>query len=171
MSNDPNEDRKIIIDEDWKSQVEQERKQIETGDSAPADEAASAAPGPDQIPEASFALLVTTLATQAMAAMGQIPDPTQGQPVIHLGLARHYVDTLAVLEEKTKGNLDEEEAAMLEQVLPLRMLFVAVAPGADEIRRRCRTQPGESGIEGSRERSVGPNADEPYSLVYAANGL
>ena len=59
--------------------------------------------------------------------MGQIPDPSQQQPVIHMGLARHYIDTLAVLDEKTKGNLDEEESAMLEQALhQLRMLFVAV---------------------------------------------
>ena len=130
MSNDPNEERKIIIDEDWKSQVEQEREQIK---SEPEGEAALPDSGPQEIPEASFALLVTTLATQAMAAMGQIPDPSQDKPVVHLGLARHYVDTLGVIEEKTKGNLDQEEAAMLEQVLhQLRMLFVAVqnaAPG------------------------------------------
>lgn len=130
MSKDSNEDRKIIIDEDWKSQVEQEREQIKSGDDPAAGEAPEAA-GPEgaeqEIPEASFPLLVTTLATQAMAAMGQIPDPTQNQPVVHLELARHFVDTLSMLQQKTHGNLDEEEAAMLEQVIhQLRMLFVAV---------------------------------------------
>ena len=122
MSNDDsNEERKIIIDEDWKSQVEREREQIQSKGEAPEQGV------PGEIPEASFALLVTTLATQAMAAMGQIPDPSQDQPLVHLGLARHHIDTLAMLGEKTQGNLDAEEAQMLEQVIhQLRMLFVAV---------------------------------------------
>jgi hypothetical protein len=126
MSNESNEERKIIIDEDWKSQVEREREELKSRKHE-ADEPASSAPGSEQIPEASFALLVTTLATQAMAAMGQLQDPTQDKPLVHLGLARHHIDMLTVLEEKTKGNLDPDETAMLEQVLhQLRLLFVEV---------------------------------------------
>ena len=81
----------------------------------------------EQIPEASFSTLVTMLATQAMAALGQIPDPVSKQPVVNVPLAKHFIDSLAVLEEKTKGNLTEMEAQMLESMLyELRMIFVAM---------------------------------------------
>ena len=66
-----------------------------------------------------------SLAEQAMAALGQIPDPLENKPVVRLELARHHIDTLGVLEEKTKGNLTDEEHEMLETVLhQLRMVFL-----------------------------------------------
>ena len=77
------------------------------------------------IPPASFDLLVMTHASQAMLAMGFMPDPTTGEMVKNLKLAGHHVDMLGILEEKTKGNLTEAEAAMLENSLhQLRMAFV-----------------------------------------------
>ena len=77
------------------------------------------------IPPASFDLLVMTHASQAMLAMGFMPDPTTGEIVKNLKLAGHHVDMLGILEEKTKGNLTEAEAAMLENSLhQLRMAFV-----------------------------------------------
>ena len=80
----------------------------------------------EQIPPASFSTLVTMLATQAMAALGQIPDPATKQPVVNLPLAKHFVDSLGVLEAKTKGNLSDLEAQMLESMLfELRLLYVA----------------------------------------------
>ena len=81
----------------------------------------------EQIPPASFSTLVTMLATQAMAALGQIPDPVSKQPVVNTPLAKHFIDSLAVLEVKTKRNLSELESQMLESMLyELRLLFVAV---------------------------------------------
>ena len=77
------------------------------------------------IPPASFDLLVMTHASQAMLAMGFMPDPTTGEIVKNPKLAGHHVDMLGILEEKTKGNLTEAEAAMLENSLhQLRMAFV-----------------------------------------------
>lgn len=77
------------------------------------------------IPPASFDLLVMTHASQAMLAMGFMPDPTTGEMVKNLKLAGHHVDMLGILEEKTKGNLTEAEAAMLENSLhQLRMAYV-----------------------------------------------
>ena len=77
------------------------------------------------IPPASFDLLVMTHASQAMLAMGFMPDPTTGEMVKNLKLAGHHVDMLGILEEKTTGNLTEAEAAMLENSLhQLRMAFV-----------------------------------------------
>ena len=78
------------------------------------------------LPPASFATLVHSLTAQALSSLGQIPDAS-GKTNVEIELGKHFIDTLAVLEEKTKGNLDEEEAAALSKMLyELRMLFVHV---------------------------------------------
>ena len=117
------EEKKIIIDEDWKSQVEKEREDLAT----PQDESGDAAPGPGEIPPASFPMLVTSIGTQAMMALGQVPDPMSGKAIYHPELARHHIDTLAVLQEKTAGNLTNDEQDMLTNFIhQLRELFVAM---------------------------------------------
>ena len=116
------EEKKIIIDEDWKSQVEKEREQVEQQ----RDESAEAPDG-QQMPEASLPFLVSTISAQILASLGQFPDPVLGKPVIRLDYAKLNIDTLAVLKEKTKGNLEKEEEQMLEQTLhELRMLYMAI---------------------------------------------
>ena len=123
MSN--SEEPKIIVDEDWKSQVEKEKEQLRQAE-------ADKPPEPNSdIPEASFQVLMATLGTQAMAMMGLLPNPDGSKPETHLGMARHLVDMMGVLEEKTKGNLTEEEAAALKENLhQLRMAYVAVSQQA-----------------------------------------
>ena len=125
MSENPrDESKKIIIDEDWKSQVERERDEL---NAAPQGEAEPEADQQTGIPPASFLLLATTLATQAMAGLGQIPDPIEQKPIVNLELAQHYINMLVVLEEKTKGNLTDEENEMLSTVLyQLRSVFIAM---------------------------------------------
>lgn len=79
-----------------------------------------------ELPHASFPTLVTLLATQAMAALGKIPDPLTKQPAVRLPMAKHFIDSLEILQTKTKGNLTEAESGMLDSMLfELRMLFVA----------------------------------------------
>lgn len=128
MSDD--ESRKIIIDEDWKSQVETEREQLKQKPDEPADDGEAQPPSPGatgEIPPASFPFLVSSIATQVMFAMGQIPDPNTGQAMVDLELAKHHIDMLSVLDEKTKGNLSDDESKMLTEALhQLRMAFVAV---------------------------------------------
>ncbi len=116
---------KLIIDEDWKSQVQREKEELEEKKTAPPDDSA---PGGQTIPPASFPMLCSTLATQALVSMGQIPNPMTGQPSeIDLEQAKHFVDTLQVLQDKTKGNLTPEESGMLENLLhELRLGFVAM---------------------------------------------
>ena len=76
------------------------------------------------IPPARFDILLQLLSSQAILALGLIPDP-QGKTEVRLPLARHFIDLLAVLESKTKGNLDAQEAKTLEQSLhELRVLFL-----------------------------------------------
>lgn len=76
-------------------------------------------------PEASFELLITTFSMQAMAAMGILGERAGGQQPPDLGMAKHLIDLLGVIEEKTRGNLTSEEAGTLNQMLhQLRILFV-----------------------------------------------
>ena len=73
----------------------------------------------------SFSAFVVSLASSAMLNLGECPDPTTAKCVVNLAMARQTIDLLGVLEEKTKGNLDEEEAQLLEHVLyDLRTRFV-----------------------------------------------
>lgn len=85
---------------------------------------ADSAPQTPEIPPARFDILIQLLSSQAILALGLIPDP-QGKTEVRLPLARHFIDLLAVLESKTKGNLDAQEAKNLEQSLhELRILFL-----------------------------------------------
>jgi hypothetical protein len=76
-------------------------------------------------PEPSFAGLLAMLSTQAMVALGLIPNPSTRKAEKELPLARYFIDLISVLEQKTAGNLESEEAAALEESLhTLRMAYV-----------------------------------------------
>lgn len=78
-----------------------------------------------QIPPASFTVLISTIATQAMVALGSIADPRTNKPEVNLDLAKHFIDTLALLEGKTKGNLTDEESHLLASATSqLQMTFL-----------------------------------------------
>lgn len=125
MSDEP----KIVVDDDWKSQVEKEKDQLEKeADSKQAEESAM-----PEMPPASFSMLVTTLAMQAGVALGQMPDPSTGKPQINKPVAKHFIDTLALLEEKTKGNLDKDENEMLTATVhQLRIAFITMPDSMPE---------------------------------------
>ena len=81
----------------------------------------------DQTPPApvDFASFVASLATSALYHMGQgFEDKDKPSPV-NLPIARHTIDIVCMLEEKTRGNLTEEEASLLKRILyQLRMQYV-----------------------------------------------
>lgn len=80
--------------------------------------------------EPTFGTLLISLSTQALMYLGEIPDLEGGAPRKDLAAARNIIDLIAVLERKTAGNLDADEAALLEQILyDLRMRFVAISRG------------------------------------------
>ncbi len=100
----------------------------------PSAEAAAAAAadeaGMPPMHEINFSTFVMGLSTQALMHLGEIPDLEGGQPRLDLAAARHIIDLIAVLERKTQGNLDADEAALLERILyDLRMRFVAISRG------------------------------------------
>jgi len=81
-----------------------------------------------EIPPASFSTLVETLATQAAIFLSDQVDPETGQSLRHLELAKHNIDLLSMLEEKTKGNLTDGEKRILDSMLyELRMAYISAA--------------------------------------------
>ena len=123
---------KIHVDSDWKAQAQAEKKKLAEQAKAKSESAAGAQPaGPGGLPPATFETLLSTMATQALFAMGAIADPRTGQPHQNLDLARHHIDMLTVIEEKTKGNLSEDEAATLATTIyELRTRYVQLASAA-----------------------------------------
>jgi uncharacterized protein DUF1844 len=82
-----------------------------------------------RLPEASFFSLVNILAVEAAMHLGLLESP-EGRTPVDLEAARHMIDMLGLLEEKTRGNLVPDEARMLETVLAdLRVQFVALSRG------------------------------------------
>jgi hypothetical protein len=130
-------EKKIIIDEDWKSQVEAEKAaarqaeqaapdaaaRVEEPKSANAAQASSGSPVP--LPPANLSFLVGTLYLQGAMALGLLPNPVTNKSEVHLDQAKHAIDLLAVLEAKTAGNRTPEESADLDAALhELRLVYV-----------------------------------------------
>lgn len=82
-------------------------------------------------PEVSFTALIISLASSAAVHFGDLGDPVTGQKQPpNMVAARHAIDLLSILEDKTRGNLTDEEQETLKQVLvELRMRFVQLATG------------------------------------------
>ena len=75
---------------------------------------------------ASFLSLVMSLASNAAASLGMMPHPVTGETEVDLQTAKHWIDVLGMLERKTKGNVDHQEAQALDNLLAdLRMQYVS----------------------------------------------
>jgi hypothetical protein len=87
------------------------------------------------LPPATFEWLVISLSMQAEMFLGRIQTDEE-RPTINLNAAQHYIDMLAMIQEKTKGNLTLDEQRMLENSLTeLRFRFVMAA----EEKRKAET--------------------------------
>ena len=69
------------------------------------------------LPEVSFNGLIFSLSSSALIYLGEVPDPKTNKKIKDLELAKHTIDTISMLKEKTKGNLTEEEEKFLDSVL------------------------------------------------------
>lgn len=79
----------------------------------------------NNLPEADFKFFLTTLGMQAWMALGMVPNPIDNKTEENIGQAKFIIDTIEVLQQKTKGNLDKEETELLEHLLyDLRLAFV-----------------------------------------------
>jgi hypothetical protein len=120
------EEKKIIIDEDWKQEAQREKEILAAQEEAEKEKAeAKGRRGP--LPKGDFAALVSMLVTQALFALGMLQVEGQGKKEPDLEIAKYNIDMLETIEEKTKGNLSEEEKKVLESTLnQIRMAYVKV---------------------------------------------
>lgn len=117
------EEKKIIVDDDWKAQAQAEKERL-----AEEVDKQSSATGDQAAP--SFVELINLLVMQVMAGLGLLAGPGGERIPPNLEAAKHMIDMLQMLEDKTRGNLTDEEKKLLDQVLyEMRMRYVQVSSG------------------------------------------
>jgi hypothetical protein len=90
-------------------------------------QSAGARPGGGE-PEINFATFMVGLSTEALAALGEMPDPATGTSRRDLRAAQQLIDIIGMLREKTRGNLDHDEESLVDAILfDLRMKYVELA--------------------------------------------
>lgn len=109
----------LHIDSDWKAEAAKEKERLARETEG---EAAAGAGGPGK---PGFPDVINLFAMQAAVALGGFQGPGGERIPANPPAAKHYIDLLEVLDEKTKGNLTDDEKRMLDGVLyELRMQFV-----------------------------------------------
>lgn len=179
------DDPKIIVDDDWKRQAKAEKAKLAEAEQAKAAAAAAkaatapgaaagspaGAPAPDPDDPANYKVdfneLLRLLGTQALMYMGQFPDPQTGKAIIALDAAKVHIDMLGVLEDKTKGNLTDEEQQSLEGLLgELRMVFVEISRGVAKAMQEGRIGPrGEIRGAGAAPGAAMPGQNPGASML------
>lgn len=77
------------------------------------------------MPEVTFPAFIMSLNTSALYHLGEIADPATGKKIVDLDLAKHAIDTLVLMQNKTKGNLTEDETELLKNMLyDIKIRFV-----------------------------------------------
>lgn len=109
--------RRFVVGENGKAIVN-EKKREDTNSSETETRA---------IPEASFSNFILSLNAQALVFLGALPHPETNKIESNILLAKHTIDILEILKEKTKGNLTEEEQKLLDDILfRLKLIYVEV---------------------------------------------
>ena len=124
------EEKKIIIDDDWKQEAQKEKEELAAEQDAEKEKQAEADEQGQQLPPADFSGLISMFATQAFFALGLIrtKEEEDKEKAPDLPLAKFNIDMIETIEKKTEGNLDEEEKQLLDSTLhQLRMLFVQLS--------------------------------------------
>ncbi len=113
---------KIIIDSDWKEEASAEKAKLE--------EEAAAAGSQGPIPEPVLLELINMVAIQASIGLGGYRSPAGETLPPDLAMAKHYIDLIELLKEKTTGNTTDDEVKMFDGVLhELRMQYVQAVSG------------------------------------------
>jgi len=113
QSHNSAEGKQKKVDQSWKEAVEKEKKEPKSGEGFVP-------------PEADFKFFITTLTLQASIALGHMENPATGKTQKDPAQAKFLIDTLAMLQEKTKNNLTKEETDLLENLLyELRVAYLA----------------------------------------------
>src|SRR3954464_7831223 len=109
-----------------------------------------------------FIEFVMMQAQNAALFLGQIPNPQTGEGEVNLELARMFIDQLAMIQEKTRGNLSKEEEAVLRNTLSnLQMVFV-------EVSQLVKSGEIPAAPEPQSEEPAAPDAEQKEASAAAA---
>jgi len=107
-------------DEEAKAAAESQKKEPAAQEESPSPQAAG------KEFELNFSTFVLSLTSSAFYHLGDIPDPMTGETAENLPAVKQTIDILVMLQEKTKNNLDAEEAKLMEQLIyELQIKYVA----------------------------------------------
>jgi len=82
-------------------------------------------PNESELFKMDFSTFVLSLNASALIHLGEIPDPTSKERTVNLSAAKHTIEILEIIKDKTRGNLDGDEEKLLDDVLyNLRMKYV-----------------------------------------------
>ena len=110
--------------EEKEAPAAEEKTEAETKEADEKPDAGDQEP-PLQFPEINFATFVASLNASALLQLGAIDDPTTGTKNKNLPMAKQTIDILSMMQEKTEGNLSEEEENLLKNILyDLRLMYV-----------------------------------------------
>ncbi|OGP85498.1 MAG: hypothetical protein A2Z08_08305 [Deltaproteobacteria bacterium RBG_16_54_11] len=116
-----------VIDKRIAAEATEKKAKVKKETKAPEKEAQKEARAeqPPPVPEVTFSAFVYSLSTSALVHLGEIPEPISEKMEKNLPLAKQTIDILGILQEKTKGNLAQEEENLLNSFLyDLRMRYV-----------------------------------------------
>lgn len=125
-------EKKIIVDEGWKAEARKEKEVLAAQEKAEKEKPEQQHKRSGPLPPGNLAALVSMLVTQALFALGLLEvEGQQGQrKEPDLDMAKYNIDMLETIQEKTKGNLTEEEETVLANTLnQVRMAYVKLAEG------------------------------------------
>lgn len=128
MSEEKKEEKKIIVDEDWKEEAKKEKESIAASEKVEKQQAEKQKGERGPLPPGDFAALISMLTTQAFFSLGLLQVEGQDKKEPDFQLAKYNIDMLETLEEKTKGNLTEQESKVLSDTLAqLRIAYVKMS--------------------------------------------
>lgn len=79
----------------------------------------------DRLPKIDFSSFILSFYSSGLVQLGKVEEPSTGEKSVNLDLAKHTIEIIAMLEEKTRGNLTDEEANLLKTLLSeIRLAFV-----------------------------------------------
>ena len=118
-------DRRFFSEEDQEEAPETPKDEAENRSKGTAESSENDSGAETQLPEINFATFIFSLHSSVLLQLGLIEDPVTGRKTKNLPAAKQTIDILGMLEEKTRGNLTNEEEGMLKNILyDLRMTYV-----------------------------------------------
>lgn len=117
--------RRFILKEDGSVEKREGVEKQENEGKAKRDERVEDFGNYGRIPPVDFQTFISTLATTALIHLGHLPDPSTGEQIKNLDVAKYHIDIIDMLREKTKGNLSPKEKRFLDEVLhDLKLRFI-----------------------------------------------